>query len=107
MIMPKKPTLKDMVSAAQKAGAKVSFSLDPKDKPNLPLEFPDDPESVRLLIGESRRLTDIGNQWLEAKSPNAIAAESALRCGWAMALAAGWLRCKLKGELLPESKEKP
>ena len=35
--------------------------------------------------------------------PNQVAAEMCLRHGWAFSLAAAWMRCKLKGELLPES----
>ena len=96
----KKPTLKQLVSAARKAGAKVSVSLEPKQ---MPMRFPSDPEPVRLLRDESERMSKMGNNWLAADVPNQVAAEMCLRNGWAFSLAAAWLRCKLKGELLPES----
>lgn len=102
--MPKrKPTkpktkLKDLVEAARAAGATVSVSLEPKQ---MPARFPDDPEAVKLLIAESERLSELGNNWMTAKIPNQVAAEMCLRNGWAMSLAAAWLRVKLKGELKP------
>ena len=64
----------------------------------MPVRFKDDPEPVTFLIEESERLSAIGNRWQVAKVPNHIAAEMCLRSGWAYALAAVWLRCKLKGE---------
>lgn len=87
--------LEDVVDAARAVGAKVSVSLEPKQ---MPLRWPNDPEPVRLLIDESERMSVHGNNWLAADVPNQIAAEAALRNGWAYALAAGWLRCKLNGE---------
>ena len=96
----KKPTLKQLVAAAHKAGAKVTVSLEPKQ---MPMRFPNDPEPVKLLIEESERMSKLGNNWLAADVPNQVAAEMCLRHGWAFSLAAAWMRCKLKGELLPES----
>jgi hypothetical protein len=96
--------LKDLVEAAQAAGAKVSVSLEPKQ---MPMRFPSDPPDVKLLIDESERMSKLGNNWLTADVPNQVAAEMCLRHGWAFSLAAAWLRCKLKGELLPESEKRP
>lgn len=64
----------------------------------MPPTFPNDPDAVRLLVQESERINAIGNHWLSAKVPNAIAAQHALQMGWAFAVAAAWLRCKLRGE---------
>jgi len=96
--------LKDLVAAAQAAGAKVSVSLEPKQ---MPMRFPSDPPDVKLLIAESERMSTLGNNWLAADVPNQVSAEMCLRHGWALSLAAAWLRCKLKGELLPESEKRP
>ena len=93
--------LKDLVEAAHAAGAKVSVSLEPKQ---MPMRFPSDPEPVKLLIEESERMSKLGNNWMAADVPNQVAAEMCLRHGWAFSLAAAWMRCKLKGELKPESK---
>jgi len=98
----KKTKLDDLVKAAHKAGAKVTVSLESKQ---MPARFRDDPEPVRLLINESERVSKIGNDWMAAEVPNPVAAEMCLRNGWAFSLAAVWLRCKLKGQLLPESKK--
>lgn len=86
-----------MVRAARKAGAKVTFSLERKER--MPLRLPGDHEHVTMLLDESERLTEYGNRWLTCEKPNQIAAEFSLRNGWAMAAAAAWLRCKLKGEV--------
>ena len=93
--------LKDLVEAAHAVGAKVSVSLEPKQ---MPMRFPSDPEPVKLLIEESERMSKLGNNWMAADVPNQVAAEMCLRHGWAFSLAAAWMRCKLKGELKPESK---
>lgn len=98
--MKKKPIRKQLVAAARKAGAKVTVRLEPK---RMPARFPDDPAPVKLLIEESERISKLGNDWLAAEIPNQVAAELCLRHGWAFSLAAAWMRCKLKGELLPES----
>ncbi len=109
--MPTKPTpkeraqktrLKQLVKLAKAAGLEVSLSLEPNQ---MPARFPDDPEPVKLLIAESERCSTLGNRWLNAKLPNYIAAEMCLKNGWAYALAAAWMRAKLKGELLPEKKD--
>ena len=95
----KKPELKlsDFVEAATKAGVRVSFGLVER----MPRRFPDDPEPVKLLLDESERVTALANNWMHCKNPNPVAAEFAFRNGWAVAAAAAWLRCKLKGELKP------
>lgn len=92
----RKPTLKELIKAASAAGAKVSVSLEPQ---KMPLRLPGDPEVVTLLIEESERISKLGNKWLAAETPNQIAAHACLQQGWAFALAAAWLRCKLKGEV--------
>lgn len=94
----KKATLQDMIKAAHDAGVQVRISLQDK---RMPLRFPDDPESVRLLLDESERLNKMGNRWLDVETPNHIAAEMTLRHGWAYALSGAWLRARLKGELGP------
>lgn len=99
LVRARKPNLADLVKAAQKAGAKVSVSLEPKQ---MPMRFPSDPAEVRLLLEESERVSKLGNHWLNADVPNHVAAETCFRNGWAYALAGAWLRCKLKGELNPE-----
>lgn len=78
--------------------------LAPSARIVIPIRFPDDPVPVKLLIEESERVSKLGNDWLTAKVPNHIAAEVALRNGWAFSLAAVLLRCKLKGELKPDGK---
>lgn len=93
--------LKDIVKAASKIGLEVSIGFEDR---KMPRRFPDDPEPVRLLIEESERVNKLGNLWLKAETPNHVAADVAMRNGWAYALAAVWLRCKLKGELKPENK---
>ncbi len=100
----KRPSrLEDLVREARKAGAKVSVSLEDS---RMPVRLPGDHPHVLLLLDESERMNAMGNRWQEAKCPNLIAADFCLRNGWAMALSAAWLRCKLRGELLPESKDK-
>ena len=94
---PKKPTIKTVVRDLRRAGVKVSFSLDPID---MPMRLPGDPDPVRYLIDESERMNEFGNRWVNAKCPNLIAAEMCFKNGWAYALAAAYLRCFLKGELL-------
>lgn len=65
----------------------------------MPLRLPDDPVAVTMLLDESERMTDMGNRWNAAKKPNHLAANFCLQNGWAFALAAAWLRCKLNGAL--------
>ncbi len=99
----RKLTLKDVVKAAHAEGIKVSVGLESR---RMPMRFPGDPEAVSLLLDECERQNALGNKWLTASVPNQVAGEMLLRNGWAMGAAAAWLRCKLKGELLPESKSK-
>lgn len=66
----------------------------------MPQRFADDHPSVTALIVESERVSSRGNAWLNAPIPNAVAAEMALRHGWAYSLAAAWLRCHTRGELV-------
>ena len=102
--MKTKPTkLASVVKAARAAGAKVTVRLEPRE---MPERFTDDPKPVRLLIAESERMSALGNKWLAADVPNQVAAGMCLQNGWAYSLAAVWLRCKLNGELLPESEQK-
>jgi hypothetical protein len=91
-----KAKLADLVVAARAAGVHVSVSLEPKQ---MPQRFGDDPQDVRLLLGESERVAKLANNWLAADTPNPYAAETAHRQAWAYALAGAWLRCKLKGEV--------
>lgn len=100
-VLVRKQKLKDLVEAAHAVGAKVSVSLEPKQ---MPMRFPGDPEPVKLLLDESERMSKLGNNWMVADVPNQVAAEMCLRHGWAFSLAAAWMRCKLKGEMKPESK---
>ena len=72
----------------------------------MPLSLPDDPPVVTMLVEESKRNSAIAMRWAKAEVPNYTASDMASRNGWAFALAAAWLRCKLKGELLPESEKK-
>ena len=65
---------------------------------------PTDPPAVQLLEAEAIRTMQLAREWETTKPINPVAAEFCYRNGWAFALAAAWLRCKLKGELLPESK---
>lgn len=67
----------------------------------MPEHFPDDPPSVTLLLKESLRMTQMGADF-DNKPANPIAAQQCYMHGWAMNLAAAWLRCKSKGELEPE-----
>ncbi len=97
----KKTKLSDFVAAAKATGADVRFSL--KEQPRMPQHLPGDHAHVSLLLGESERVSAIGNHWLVAQVPNQIAAEAALRNGWAFALAGAWLRCRLAGEVGPEA----
>jgi hypothetical protein len=99
----KKTKLSELVKAARSAGASVTVSLEPKQ---MPTRFPNDHALVKLLIEESERASKLGNNWMAADVPNQVAAEACLRHGWAFSLAAAWLRCKLKNELLPESERK-
>ncbi len=92
---PKKPTLKQLVAAARKEGVNVTTSI----QPIMPMRLPNDHAHVLLLIDESERASTLGNKWLQAATPNQIAAEVCLRNGWAYSLAAAWLRCALKGEV--------
>jgi hypothetical protein len=62
------------------------------------MEFPNDPETVKFLIYESRRASALGNKWLRAEIPNHVASELCMKIGWAHAMSAAWLRAKLKGE---------
>lgn len=96
----KPTTLKKLVYDLRKVGAKVTVSLEDS---KMPTRFNDDPLPVKMLIEESERVTKLGNKWLTAEVPNQVAAEMCLRQGWAYALAAAWMRCKIKGELLPEA----
>lgn len=96
--------LEEMVKEAHEAGVNIDFSMHPKIQ--MPMQLPDDPAPVTLLIEESRRMTQIGLNWQKADAPNYVAADMAMKNGWAYSLAAAWLRCKLKGELLPESEKK-
>lgn len=91
----KKTTLKDIVKAAHKAGAKVSFSMEPHA---MPRQLPNDPYAVIALIEESRRMNKLAKDWETAEHPNPIASSTAYANGWAFALSAAWLRCKIKGE---------
>jgi hypothetical protein len=93
--------LKQLVKAARDAGAEVTVTFDPHEK-RMPMRFPDDPEIVTLLLDESERVNALGNRWAKAKIPNIVAAQKCLEMGWAHALSAVWLRCKLKGELQPD-----
>lgn len=93
-----KPTLKDLVEAAQKEGAKVSVGLTEK-RPQMPSRFPDDHPNVVALVEESERLNAMGCKWMDAEKPNPVAADLCFKAGWAHALSAAWLRCKLKGEV--------
>lgn len=95
--------LEQLVKAAHAAGFKVNITLHDKQ---MPMHFPDDHPHVTLLLRESERVNALGNQWTHAHTPNPIAAEQLFKMGWAHNLSAVWLRCKLKGELLPESKKK-
>lgn len=96
-----KLTLKQLVKAARALGCEVSVSLEDKQ---MPTQFPDDPEPVKLLIAESRRVSALGNKWKSALVPNEVAAIQCLRMGWAHSLSAAWLRAKLKGEFDKENK---
>jgi len=69
-----------------------------RDAP-MPRRFDGDHAIVTALIRESERNNALGNGWLSAPIPNAIAADMALRHGWAYALSAAWLRCVLRGDL--------
>ena len=88
--------LEDFVKAAHEAGVHVTVSLEPRQ---MPQRFHDDPEAVTMMIAESERCNALGQRWMNAEKPNPVAAEAAFLNGWAYALAAAWLRCKLKGEL--------
>ena len=88
-----KATLGELIAAAKEAGGSVTISLQAS---KMPLRFPNDPEAVRLLLDESERVNKLGNAWITATVPNAVAGE--FWNAWAFALAAHWLRCKLKGE---------
>lgn len=90
-----KATLAELITAAREHGASVNISL---KEAKMPLRLPTDTEAVNLLLDESERVSAIGNAWMTAKIPNAVAGEMALRQGWAFAVAGSWLRCKLKGE---------
>jgi hypothetical protein len=72
-----------------------------------PLRLPNDPKDVSLLIDEAERMNFLGNYWLNCKVPNQLAAMKCLEMGWAHALSAAWLRCKLNGELARAQDEKP
>jgi len=98
-----KTKLADLIAAAKEAGATVTVGLQAK----LPDHFPSDPQAVRLLLEESERMSKMGNAWMGAKEPNAVAGEFCLRNGWAFQLAAAWLRCKLKGEFEKNSSSFP
>jgi hypothetical protein len=93
--------LKQIVAAARAAGAEVTISFGDNQ---MPMRMPNDPPDVTLLLDESERCTVLGNRWLKAPKPNPIAAGLCLSNGWAYALAAAWLRCKLRCELEPEEK---
>ena len=95
------PTIEDMVRAARKAGGSVSFTIKPPCQ--MPFRCDSDHPIVKMLIAESERNSAAGNRWLDAQVPNHIAATACHQAGWAHSLSAAWLRCKLKGELLPES----
>lgn len=86
--------------------------MKPKPKPQPPkldllAPWPNDPQAVRLLLEEGKRMTRRGNAWLHAEVPNLIASDMCLRTGWAYALAAAWLRCKLKGEFEKSARSFP
>lgn len=97
-------TLEETVQAAHAAGVKISYSLEPRE--DMPLRFPSDTKEITLLVEESERCNALGNRWANAKVPNPLAAESCWRMGWGFALAAAWLRTRLKGELGPEAMAK-
>lgn len=92
--------LNEYIEVAQAAGIKVSFGL---EDIQMPAQFPNDPEPVRLLNEEAERINKLGNRWMAAKTPNTYAAEMCMKAGWAHALSAAWLRCRLKGEVGPEA----
>ena len=94
--------LKQIAAAARAAGAEVTISFGDN---RMPMRMPNDPPDVTLLLDESERCTELGNRWLKAPKPNPITAGACLNYGWAYALAAVWLRCKLRGELEPEKKD--
>ena len=97
--------LDDVVKAAQDAGAKVTFSMDPIEK--MPRRYPNDPEAVTLLVAESERVNALGQRWMNAEIPNQIAAQKCLELGWAYALAAAHLRCYYNGELEKKPQAQP
>lgn len=97
----KPPTLRQMVTAARKAGMDVQVGL----KEKMPQHFPDDHPSVTALLHESERITKLGIKWANAENPNPISTETCFRNGWAMNAAAAWLRVYLRGELTVKPKE--
>jgi hypothetical protein len=81
---------------SKKKSCKKSKKSIPEIK--MPMRMENDHEHVSALLDEAERLNALGNRWLQAQNPNYIAAEQALKNGWAMNLAACWLRCKLNKE---------
>lgn len=67
--------------------------------PTMPLHFPNDHDHVKQLLAESVRVNNLGLRWGTSNPPNPVASQKCFEMGWAYALAAAWLRCKLKGEL--------
>lgn len=88
-------TLGQMIKAATKAGAEVSFGLKPSKMPEI---LGDDHAHVRALIEESHRLTTRGAHWMGADNANPVAAQKTFEMAWAYSLASAWLRCHLRGE---------
>lgn len=96
-----KTTLEDVVKAAHKAGAKVTFSLEDK---KMPMRLAGDHPHVLALLDESERLNALAARWQNADPGNPIAVQVAQQQGYSMALAGAYLRCYLKGELLVKPK---
>lgn len=98
-----KAKLSQLVKSARECGMEITIGLEDRQ---MPMRFPSDTKEIILLIEESERMSALGNKWLSAKVPNQMAAQLCLQNGWAFSLAAAWLRAKLKGECLPENKDK-
>ena len=93
-------TLEQVVEAARKSGANVTFSLDPTPpSPSMPERLPNDHPLVVALLDESERLTARGHKWESATTPNPKGAALAFEMGWAHALCGAWLRAYLANEL--------
>lgn len=70
-----------------------------KKAKRMPLHLPGDHEHVTALLNESERMSAKAQSWHDAPVGNYKAYVLAMEQGWALALAAAYLRCYIKGEL--------